>query len=150
MEGAAPPVDPTALVKEGELPKELVIDAEPEELTPKLKTGVAAAAVDPTALVEERALPKEPVVTEAEPEELKPAPKTGAVAPPVDPTALIEEDEEELKPKLNTLGVLEPPVLPLETAVEFTPNKLDVGPLLEATAPASDEVAEELKPKGTT
>ena len=164
-DGAAPPTDPTALlaaldagavappVKEQELPKVLVVaGAGPEELAPKLKTGAAAPPIDPTTPVEEGALLKEPVVTEAGPDELKPAPKTGAVAPPVDPTALIVE-EEELAPKLNKLEVvklLEPPALPFETAVGFTPNKLDADPLLEATTPVSDEEADGLKPKGTT
>lgn len=112
VDGAAPLVDATALVEE-ELLKEVVItEADPEELAPKLKTGAAAAPVDPTApkaKVGEGELLKEPVVALSEPEELE----TRAV----DPTAL-PEDEEEFKPKLNTLGVvklLEPPALLSET-----------------------------------
>lgn len=101
VEGATPLPDPTALVEEEELLKEVVItEAEPEELAPKLKTGAAAPPLDPAApkpKVGEGELLKELVVTEAEPEELK----IGAI----DPTALIEE-EDEFKPKLNTLGVV--------------------------------------------
>lgn len=53
-EGAAPPVDPPALVEEEELPKKLVVTgAEPEEFAPKLKPEAEVPPFDPTALIEE-------------------------------------------------------------------------------------------------
>lgn len=151
-EDEAEELPPNLNTLEAPLLKELAaleIEAEAGALNPKLKTEGAAPPVDPPALVEEEELLKKLVVTVAEPEELAPKLKPEAEAPPVDPIALVEE-EEELKPKLNTLGVvklLELPALPSETGEGFALNKLDVGPLLETTAPVSDDEAEELRPK---
>lgn len=127
------------------LVKELVVlatEAEFEALAPKLKTGGAASPLDVTAVVEKVVVV---LVAEAETEELEPKPKTGGAVPPVGATAFVE-DEDEPRPKLNTLRVailVELAELPSETAVGFTPNILDV-------APVPDEEAEELKPKGVT
>lgn len=48
---------------------------------------------------------------------------------------------------LGVVKLLEPPALPSKTKEGFALNKLDVSPLLETTAPPSDEEAEELRPK---
>lgn len=122
---------------EATLVGELAVEEQNEDFSPKLNT--------PDVLLLKELF----VLIVAEETEVPPKPNTDVVGPLLEQTVVVGEDE--LKPKLNALGVaaLELTADPSVTAAGVAPNlnKLDVVPPAGTREVVSDVEVGELKPK---